>query len=101
MNLVAKEFVASREDEKGALILSRFTGAARELRDALLVNPYDAEQLADSIRYALEMPEEEQKRRMQMMRQVLREQNVYAWAGKLIEDLSKIRSSAEALARRP
>ncbi len=101
MNLVAKEFVASREDEKGALILSRFTGAARELRDALLVNPYDAEQLADSIRYALEMPEEEQKRRMQMMRQVLREQNVYAWAGKLIEDLSKIRSSGEALARRP
>ncbi len=94
MNLVAKEFVASRDDEAGVLILSRFTGASRELRDALLVNPYDAEQLADSIRYALEMPKEEQERRMKMMRQTLKEQNVYAWAGKLIEDLSKIRAAA-------
>ncbi len=93
MNLVAKEFVASRDDEAGVLVLSRFTGASRELRDALLVNPYDAEQLADSIRYGLEMPKEEQERRMKMMRQVLREQNVYTWAGKLIEDLSKVRAA--------
>jgi trehalose 6-phosphate synthase len=92
MNLVAKEFVASRDDERGTLILSRFTGAARELRDALLVNPYDSEQLADSIRFAIEMPPSEQIRRMQAMRQTLAEQNVYAWAGKLIEDLSKIRT---------
>ena len=59
MNLVAKEYVAAREDEDGVLILSQFTGASRELRDALLVNPYDTEQLAESIRRALEMPPEE------------------------------------------
>lgn len=99
MNLVAKEFVASREDEKGVLILSRFTGAARELRDALLVNPYDSEQLADLICSALEMTTAEQTKRMQTMRQTLREQNVYAWAGKLIEGLSKIRTGSPPSAK--
>ncbi|MFO1475297.1 MAG: trehalose-6-phosphate synthase [Verrucomicrobiota bacterium] len=91
MNLVAKEFVAAREDESGVLILSRFTGAARELRDALIVNPYDAEQLADSIRAALEMEPEEQSDRMRRMRQTLREHNIYRWAGNLIDELTKIR----------
>jgi alpha,alpha-trehalose-phosphate synthase [UDP-forming] len=91
MNLVAKEFVATRADENGVLILSRFTGAARELRDALIVNPYDAEQLADSMRKALDMTSEEKTTRMRRMREVLREHNIYRWAGNLIEELTRIR----------
>ncbi len=91
MNLVAKEFVAAREDKGGALILSRFTGASRELRDALIVNPYDAEELADSIRFALEMEPEERTARMRRMRETLREHNIYRWAGNLIEELTRIR----------
>jgi len=91
MNLVAKEFVATREDEEGALILSQFTGASRELRDALIVNPYDADQLAESIRMALEMDAQERHQRMQRMRRVVREHNVYHWAGNLISELSEIR----------
>jgi len=91
MNLVAKEFVASRDDEEGALILSRFTGATRELRDALVVNPYDTEQLADAIRTALEMDAEERQARMRRMRQIVKEHNVYRWAGSLITELSEIR----------
>ena len=74
MNLVAKEFVAARDDEQGVLILSRFTGAARELRDAVLVNPYDIERTADAIRYALEMEPEERTARMQRLRKVVKEQ---------------------------
>src|SRR6267378_4285701 len=91
MNLVAKEFVASREDERGTLILSTFTGAARELSDALLVNPYDVSQLADSIHRALEMSEEEQSTRMQRMRHNVREHNIYRWAAHLLSDLTEIR----------
>ena len=91
MNLVAKEFIAGREDERGALILSTFAGAAHELPDALLVNPYDVQQVADAIHRALEMPEEEQVRRMQRMRQVVREHNVYRWAAHLLSDLTEIR----------
>jgi trehalose 6-phosphate synthase len=97
MNLVAKEFVAARADEGGALILSRFTGAAQELRDALIVNPYDAEQLADSIRVALEMDPEEKSARMRRMRETLREHNIYRWAGNLIEELTRIRTPAATL----
>ena len=91
MNLVAKEFVAAREDEGGALILSRFTGAARELRDAIVVNPYDAEQLADSIYLALEMDSDERREHMRRMRRIVKEHNVYRWAGNLIAELSEIR----------
>jgi trehalose 6-phosphate synthase len=91
MNLVAKEFVAAREDEQGALILSRFTGASRELRDAIIVNPYDIEQLSDAIRMALEMDATERHRRMQRMRRNVKEHNVYRWAGNLITELSEIR----------
>jgi trehalose 6-phosphate synthase len=97
MNLVAKEFVAARADEGGALILSRFTGAAQELRDALIVNPYDAEQLADSIRVALEMDPEEKSARMRRMRETLKEHNIYRWAGNLIEELTRIRIPAATL----
>jgi len=91
MNLVAKEFVASREDEQGALILSQFTGASRELRDAIIVNPYDVEQVSDAIRTALEMDPEERRIRMQHMRRIVKENNVYRWAGSLITELSEIR----------
>jgi trehalose-6-phosphate synthase len=91
MNLVAKEYVASREDERGALILSTFAGAAHELSDALLVNPYDIAHLAESIHRALEMPEEEQARRMKRMRHTVREHNVYRWAANLLSDLTEIR----------
>jgi trehalose-6-phosphate synthase len=91
MNLVAKEFVAAREDQDGVLILSRFTGASRELPDALLVNPYDIDQMAEMIRRALEMPSEERQARMQRMRRVVREHNVYRWAAELISELSEIR----------
>jgi trehalose 6-phosphate synthase len=91
MNLVAKEFVAAREDEGGALILSQFTGATRELRDAIIVNPYDTDQLADSIQLALEMDPEERHDRMMRMRRVVKEHNVYRWAGNLIQELAEIR----------
>ncbi len=91
MNLVAKEFVATRQDERGVLILSCFTGAARELRDALQVNPYDIDQTAEAIRAALEMQPEEKQMRMQRMRKVVREHNVYRWAGSLIGELCEVR----------
>jgi len=91
MNLVAKEFIAARDDQEGALILSQFTGAARELRDAIIVNPYDVEQLAEAIRVALEMDTEERQARMKLMRSTVMRHNVFAWAGSLITELSEIR----------
>jgi trehalose-6-phosphate synthase len=91
MNLVAKEFVAAREDNRGVLILSTFTGAAQELTDALLVNPYDVDQLANSIHQALEMSEENQEERMSRMRKTVTEYNVYRWASSLLSDLTDIR----------
>jgi alpha,alpha-trehalose-phosphate synthase [UDP-forming] len=91
MNLVAKEFVAARNDESGVLILSCFTGAAHELRDALQINPYDVDQTAEAIRCALEMAPEEKKSRMQRMRKTVREHNVYRWAGSLIAELCELR----------
>jgi len=94
MNLVAKEFVAARHDEQGVLILSRFTGAARELRDAVVVNPYDIEQTAEAIRRSLEMEPEERTARMQRLRKVVKEQNIYRWAGNLIGELCEVRLDA-------
>jgi trehalose-6-phosphate synthase len=91
MNLVAKEFLAARKDERGVLILSQFTGAARELRDALLVNPYDIEQTAEAIRVALEMAPEEKQLRVQRMRRTIKENNIYRWAGNLIAELCEVR----------
>jgi alpha,alpha-trehalose-phosphate synthase [UDP-forming] len=91
MNLVAKEFLAARDDEQGVLILSRFTGAARELHDALIVNPYDIDQTAEAISLALELPAEERRERVRRMRHVVREHNVYRWAGNLISELSEVR----------
>ena len=92
MNLVAKEFVAARDDEEGALILSQFTGASRELGDALVVNPYDADQIADGIHRALDMEPNERQLRMRRMRHVVKDHNVYRWAGNLIADLCEIRT---------
>ena len=94
MNLVAKEFIGAKGDDSGVLILSQFTGASRELKDALLVNPYDTEQMAEAIRTALEMDPEERKARMQRMREALKERNIYRWAGDLISSLSQIRLSS-------
>jgi trehalose 6-phosphate synthase len=94
MNLVAKEFLAARRDERGVLILSQFTGAARELRDALLVNPYDIDQTAEAIRVALEMEPEEKQMRVHRMRRVIKEQNIYHWAGSLITELCELRLDA-------
>jgi trehalose-6-phosphate synthase len=91
MNLVAKEFVAARDDHRGALILSTFTGAARELSDALLVNPYDVDQVANAIHEALEMDAEQQSLRMSRMRKTVYEHNVYRWAANLLSDLTEIR----------
>lgn len=91
MNLVAKEYVAARQDEQGALILSRFTGASHELVDALVVNPYDTDELAQAIHRAVLMPAEEQRMRMARMRAVVQENNVFRWAGSLIGELAGLR----------
>jgi trehalose 6-phosphate synthase len=87
MNLVAKEFVASRFDEDGALILSRFTGAARELTNAVVVNPFAVDEVAEAMHTALQMPGEERHKRMQKMRRVVAENNIYRWAGKFLSAL--------------
>ncbi|CAN5810092.1 trehalose-6-phosphate synthase [soil metagenome] len=91
MNLVAKEFVAARDDEKGVLVLSQFTGAARELTDALIVNPYDVRQAAEAIAVALDMPVSEQRERMKSLRRLVAEFNVYRWAGRMLVDAAEIR----------
>jgi len=91
MNLVAKEFIVSRSDEQGALILSRFTGASHELPDALIINPYDTDELARAIHQAVSMSEHEKRMRMQHMRAVVKEHNVYRWAENLIAELASIR----------
>jgi trehalose 6-phosphate synthase len=91
MNLVAKEFVAARDDEQGVLILSQFTGASRELPEALIVNPYNIDQCAAALHLALEMPREEQRNRIRSMRGLIKEFNVYRWAGRMLLDAAKIR----------
>jgi len=89
MNLVAKEYVASRFDEDGVLILSKFTGAARELTDAIQVNPYAIDYFADAIKDALAMPQEERQKRMRKMREIVKENNIYKWAAEIITELAK------------
>jgi len=91
MNLVAKEYVSARDEESGVLILSQFTGASRELRDALIVNPYDIEEMSEAIRTALEMDPAEQKARMRGMRETLKNRNIYYWAADLIAALAQVR----------
>jgi len=91
MNLVAKEFVAARDDEHGVLVLSRFAGASRELPEALIVNPYDPDECAAALHIALTMPADEQRDRMRMMRGIVREFNVYRWAGRMLIDAAVMR----------
>ncbi|MEE8473696.1 MAG: trehalose-6-phosphate synthase [Dehalococcoidia bacterium] len=91
MNLVAKEFPAARGDNDGVLILSRFTGAARELDDAVLVNPYAVDDFAEKIKLALEMPRPERERRMKGMRATVRENNIYTWAASIISEMVKLK----------
>jgi len=90
MNLVAKEYVAARDDDEGALILSRFTGASRELRDAYLVNPYDVEDVASALYQVLTADASERRSRMARMRAQVREHNIFGWAGLLMAELTKI-----------
>jgi trehalose 6-phosphate synthase len=91
MNLVAKEFVAARDDEQGVLVLSQFTGAARELTEALIVNPYDLRQAGDALASALDMSPAEQRLRMQAMRRLVGQLNVYRWAGRMLVDAAELR----------
>lgn len=91
MNLVAKEFVAARDDERGVLILSTFAGASRELLEALIVNPYDTEGTARAIRQALAMPEADQRERMHLMRNMVHENNVFRWAARMLLDAARLR----------
>ena len=91
MNLVAKEFVAARDDEQGTLVLSRFAGASSELSEALIINPYDVQGMAEAIGRALVIPEAEQRERMRLMRSHVRERNVYRWAGQILLDASRLR----------
>lgn len=91
MNLVAKEFVAARDDERGVLVLSQFTGAARELTEALVVNPYDIEESSSALAMGLNMSIDEQRERMRSMRAFLAEFNVYRWAGRMLVDAARLR----------
>ncbi len=100
MNLVAKEFVAARTDEQGVLVLSEFTGAARELPDALIVNPYALDDLADSYHKALTMPASEQRRRMKRMRRQVSDNNIYRWAGMLLSAAGQFVEPEETLVLR-
>lgn len=100
MNLVAKEFVASRIDADGVLILSAFTGAARELTDALIVNPFAIEEMADAIHEALNMPAPERRRRMNRCRAAVSSNNIYRWAGEIISTLAGVGVEPDELAER-
>jgi len=91
MNLVAKEFVSARDDLRGVLVLSRFTGAARELAEALVVNPYDLEEASSALAAALSMAPEEQEQRMRALRGMVAEFNVYRWAGRILLDATRLR----------
>ena len=99
MNLVAKEFVAGRDDNEGVLILSQFTGAARELPEALIVNPYNIDQGATALHIALGMPVTEQRARMRAMRNLIQEFNVYRWAGRMLMDAAFTRRKARLKGR--
>jgi trehalose 6-phosphate synthase len=90
MNLVAKEYVAARVDGDGVLVLSKFTGAAAELPDALLINPYAISEFAVKIKEAIEMPEKERRRRMKKMREIVAANNIYRWGGAIVSRLISI-----------
>jgi trehalose 6-phosphate synthase len=91
MNLVAKEFVAARDDEDGVLILSTFAGASRELPEAVLINPFDVTETAEAMETAMRMGRDERRNRMSLMRRTVKENNVYRWAGRMLMDAARIR----------
>ncbi|TGQ37346.1 MULTISPECIES: trehalose-6-phosphate synthase [unclassified Mesorhizobium] len=95
MNLVAKEFVAARDDEQGVLLLSTFAGASRELLEALIVNPYDAAMMSETMVQALTMTPDEQRERMRRMRGIVRDNNVYRWAGSMLLDAARLRKRGD------
>ncbi|MGE0633996.1 MAG: trehalose-6-phosphate synthase [Pseudobdellovibrionaceae bacterium] len=99
MNLVAKEYVAARDDERGVLILSQFTGASRELPQAIIVNPYSIDQCALALKIALEMSEHEQRDRMRSMRGLIQEFNVYRWAGRMLMDAARLRQQSRFIGK--
>ncbi len=98
MNLVCKEFIAARSDEQGVLVLSEFAGAAHELTDALIVNPYHPQRVAGALHQALTMPAAEQRQRMRALRATVRHRNVFRWAAHLLRDAAALRTRAPALA---
>ncbi len=100
MNLVAKEFIAARDDQDGVLILSTFAGASRELPEALLVNPFDVGETAAAMKAAVQMPRAERQERMKLMRSTVKENNVYRWAGRMLMDAAQIRQR-QSLHRSP
>src|SRR5690606_6598243 len=89
MNLVAKEFVASRRDGDGVLVLSELAGASQELGEAVIINPYDADGFAAKLEVAIDMPENERRRRMQAMRRVVAGRDVFGWASDILEGLEE------------
>ena len=101
MNLVAKEFVAARDDQDGVLILSTFAGASRELPEALLVNPFDVSETAAAMRNAMQMGRDERRERMKLMRRTVKENNVYRWAGSMLMDIARIRQRQNLAEARP
>ena len=92
MNLVAKEFVSARDDDRGVLVLSEFTGAARELAGALIVNPCAIDEAAHALAEALTMGDKEQSERMRIMRSIVAEFNTYRWAGEMLADAARLRA---------
>ncbi len=90
MNLVAKEFVASRDDEDGVLVLSALAGAAEELREALIINPYDVDGFANALTRAIDMDPDERRLRMRAMRRIVAGRNVFSWASDILEGLESL-----------
>jgi trehalose 6-phosphate synthase len=97
MNLVAKEFVAARDDEHGVLLLSEFAGASGELHDASIINPYDVDGSANALEMALQMPPDEQRARMRRLRAVVEHHDAHAWASQMLADIIEVRSRDELL----
>lgn len=97
MNLVAKEFIATRTDEDGVLILSQFTGASRELPDSIIVNPYDIEEMSEAIYQALTMDKNQRQERMKQLRKVVKERNVYRWAANITTTLTQLRPTKQTI----
>jgi trehalose 6-phosphate synthase len=90
MNLVAKEFIAANVDKSGILVLSQFTGSARQLQDAIIANPYAVDELTEHIHTALEMDANEVRWRMRRLRESVRESNIYYWATEIIRQLGRL-----------